>query len=55
MDLMVNGMRVRAPRCPVCGLADMVRVLEFEDSWTYECERCNHEITYDELMSAEEE
>ena len=43
-------MTVTAPTCPKCGSSEYTVVKEDEESWTYHCEHCDRDLTYDEIM-----
>ena len=44
------NMTVVAPTCSKCGSNEYTVVREDADSWTYHCEHCDRDISYDELM-----
>lgn len=49
--LCVFGMKVYAPVCPVCKTDEHIEVKQQGEGWTYTCEHCNRDLTYDEIMN----
>lgn len=38
--------------CPRCKSRD-IKTVSMEDCWWYECNRCNHALTYEEVVEQE--
>lgn len=51
--LCVFGMMVRAPVCPRCGKDKNVIVRSYGDGWTYHCEKCAVDLSYDDIRESD--
>ena len=51
--LCVFGTIVRAPVCLKCGKDEDVIVRMRGDGWTYHCEKCEVDLSYDDVMESD--
>lgn len=52
--LIVNGIQVVAPTCPVCGSNDRMYIRELSNCWVYWCDRCLRPLDLDDVLRGDQ-